>query len=84
MDASGAPGATQSLSSAQFSTAAIPTAHGAEPIEPRPQAPAGSLPLSSMASTFGSVKEAATWRKPGSVLPINKATLGSTFNPFGQ
>lgn len=51
------------------------------PSQPQPDN-SDSRPLSLGASTFGSVKENTTWRKPRRVLPHSKATQGSTFNPY--
>lgn len=82
MNTEGAPGSTQSLSAVQFSTAALPAAHSGLRHEPHNQPEPNGIPLASQASTFGSAKGAATWRKPTGVMPLSKATIGSTFTPF--
>jgi hypothetical protein len=87
-DVAGAPGGVQSLSATQFggvNMPTMPTAHGAgasQDLEPHYQQP-GSGPLSAMSSTYTTAQRASVWRKPAGVLPLSKATLGSTFNPFG-
>lgn len=55
------------------STSVAAAAGAAAPIE---------SPLSLMPSTLTSAAAASTWRKPSGVLPYNKATMGSTFQPF--
>lgn len=61
----------------------MPKAHtGVVDMEPH-YTPENAPPLSAMASTLGTAQAAATWRKPGTVLPLSKATIGSTFKPFG-
>lgn len=84
----GAPGGVQSLSATQFGAVNMPKfpqSHGmataGRDLEPHYQQP-GAGPLSQMASTFSSAQQASVWRKPGSVLPLSKATIGSTFQPF--
>lgn len=43
---------------------------------------ASNFPLSAQGKTYGTVNEAAAWRKPGRVMPFSRQTSGSLFNPF--